>query len=521
MIHDFDNWEAPGPLDADLCIIGSGAAGITIAREFLGSGLRVALLAGGARSQTRPDQDLYNSEIVGLPHPGTHEGRARTFGGTTTLWGGQALPLDLIDFEPRPWVAESGWPFAREEIAPYYGRAQRAMHLPPLDFDTRVWELFGVAPPLYDAGLLRATFSQWSPRPDFAVNYRESLEQSANVSVYLNAHAALLHADPSATTLEHVEVRSLSGRAGRLRARFYVVCAGGIETARLLLASDDVAPGGLGNGHDLVGRYFQDHPAVKFAEVFPERRARFQELYDHFYWQGVKLLPKIALAPEAQRQHEVLNAVAIILFDMPPDSGITASKEVLRTLKSRRMPTGAQVWNAAKNADEVARLALRYRLAKRSFSPKRGRIFLEAHCEQEPNPDSRVSLCGERDALGMRRARVDWRVTDLHKKTVEVLRETITAEFARLQIGRVKPLDVFSAGSDWRARVYDVNHHMGTARMHEDPRHGVVDGDCRVHGMDNLYLGSSAVFPTGGYSNPTLTIIALCLRLADRLKKTL
>ena len=121
----------------------------------------------------------------------------------------------------------------------------------------------------------------------------------------------------------------------------------------------------------------------------------------------------------------------------------------------------------------------------------------------------------------MRRARIDWRVTDLHKKTVEVLRETITAEFARLQIGRVEPLDVFSAGSDWRAKVYDVNHHIGTARMHEDPRHGVVDGDCRVHGMDNLYLGSSAVFPTGGYSNPTLTIMALCLRLSDRLKKTL
>ena len=101
MIHDFESLETPETLDADLCIIGSGAAGITLAREFLGSGLRVAVLAGGARSQTRPDQDLYNSEIVGLPHPGTHEGRARTFGGTTTLWGGQALPLDAIDFEPR------------------------------------------------------------------------------------------------------------------------------------------------------------------------------------------------------------------------------------------------------------------------------------------------------------------------------------------------------------------------------------------------------------------------------------
>lgn len=521
MIHDFGSRETPETLEADLCVIGSGAAGITIAREFLGSGLRVAVLAGGGRSQTRPDQDLYNSEIVGLPHPGTHEGRARTFGGTTTLWGGQALPLDEIDFERRPWVAHSGWPFTRAEIAPYYGRAQRAMHLPALDFEAQVWERFGIAPPAYDAGLLRATFSQWSPRPNFATNYQEALERSGNVSVYLNAHAVNIHAGPSGATVEHVEVRSLSGRVGRVRARQYVVCGGGIETARLLLASDGVAPAGLGNGHGVVGRYFQDHPAVKFAEVFPERRRRFQELYDHFYQGGVKLLPKIALAPAAQRRRGTLNAVAIVQFDTPPDSGITASKELLRALKSRRAPTGAQLWNAARGADEVARLALRYRLGNRSYSPARGRIFLEAHCEQEPDPDSRISLCDERDALGMRRARVDWRVTDLHRTTVLALEETISAEFARLKLGHLESLGVFGAGSDWRAKVYDVNHHMGTARMHDDPRQGVVDRHCRVHGVDNLHVGSSAVFPTGGYSNPTLTLMALCLRLSDRLKETL
>ena len=521
MILDFGSTETPDTLDADLCVIGSGAAGITIAREFLESGLKVAVLAGGAREQTQPDQDLYHSEIVGLPHAGTHEGRARTFGGTTTLWGGQALPLDTIDFEPRPWIAHSGWPFARAEIEPYYGRAQQVMHLPALDFDTEVWKLFGITPPTYDLERLRPVFSQWSPRPNFASTYRVALEQSQSVTVYLNAHAVHVRSNPSASSVEHVEVRALSGRAGRVRARCYIICGGGIETARLLLASDSVEPHGLGNGNDVVGRYFQDHPAVKFAEMHPRSRQNFQELYDHFYWHGIKLLPKIALAPAAQRQQEVLNAVAIILFDMPLDSGITASKEVLRALRSGRAPSVAQFWNAAKNADEVVRLALRYRLGKRSFSPKRGRIFLEAHCEQEPNPDSRISLCDELDALGMRRARVDWRVTDLHKKTVEALSETIAAEFERLQIGRVEPLDVFAAGSDWRAKITDVNHHIGTTRMHDDPRQGVVDRHCRVHSMDNLYIGSSAVFPTGGYSNPTLTMMALCLRLSDHLKKTL
>ena len=521
MICDYDSPQVPENLEADLCVIGSGAAGITIAREFLQSGLRVAVLAGGSREQTRQDQTLYDSQIVGLPHPGTHEGRARTFGGTTTLWGGQALPLDRIDFETRSWVAHSGWPFTRAELDPFYGRAQQVMHLPALDFEADVWKQFHVEPPAYDADCLSATFSQWSPNPNFALAHRQALETSSAVTVYLNAHAANIQTNASAASVEHVEVRTLAGKKGRLRARSYILCGGGIETARILLASNSVESHGLGNSHDVVGRYFQDHPAVRFAEVHPHRRGRFQELYDHFYLDGVKLLPKIALAAAAQRREEVLNAVAIIQFDMASDSGITASKEILRALKSRRLPRGSQIWSTVRDADEVVRLALRYRFQKRSFSPKRGPIYLEAHCEQEPNPDSRISLCDEVDALGVRRARVDWRVTDLHKKTVGVLQEMIGTEFERLQIGRVESLNVFSPGADWRSQIYDVNHHMGTARMHDDPRCGVVDGQCRVHGVDNLYIGSSAVFPTGGYSNPTLTMMALCLRLSDRLKKML
>ncbi|MDQ2798711.1 MAG: GMC family oxidoreductase [Armatimonadota bacterium] len=521
MIQDFDSAQISDTLDADLCIIGSGAAGITIAKEFLDSGLKVIVLAGGSRTQTREDQALYNSRIVGLPHPGTHEGRARTFGGTTTLWGGQALPLDTIDFEPRPWVAHSGWPFARTEIDPYYGRAQAVMHLPPSEFDRDVWRLFGITPPAYNPDCLSATFSQWSPKPNFATAYWEALAASKSVTVYLNAHAATIQANPAASSVSHVEVRALSGKTARLRARGYILCGGGIETARLLLASNSVEPQGLGNRHDVVGRYFQDHPAVKFAEVHPSRRGRFQELYDHFYVDGLKQLPKIALAETAQRQNEVLNAVAIIMFDMPPDSGITASKEVLRALKSKQLPPAALLWNAAKNAGEVVKLTYRYRVQKRSFSPKRGPIYLEAHCEQEPNPDSRISLTDEVDALGMRRAQIDWRVTDLHIKTVRVLAETIAAEFERLQIGHLEPLEVLSPSCDWRSHIYDVNHHIGTTRMHDDPQWGVVDRNCQVHGLDNLYIGSSSVFPTGGYSNPTLTMMALCLRLSDRLKTLL
>ena len=321
--------------------------------------------------------------------------------------------------------------------------------------------------------------------------------------------------------MTHVEVRSLSGKRTRIKARCYIICCGGIETARLLLASNSVDPAGLGNGNDLVGRYFQDHVAVKLARIYPQSRLRFQELYDHFYWQGIKLLPKFALSETAQRQNEVLNAVGIVQFEMPPKAGVSAAKEILRALRSKHAPSGHLLLNAARNLEDVVRLAYRYRVQKRSFSSKNGPIWLEAHCEQEPNPESRISLGQEPDTLGMRRAQVDWRVTDLSRKTADVFAETVASEFARLQLGRVEPLGLLGKEDDWQTRIYDVYHHIGTTRMHPDPRQGVVDSDCKVHGLDNLYVASSAVFPTGGYSNPTLTMMALCLRLSDHLKTKL
>ena len=192
MITDFHTAPTAEIIQADICVIGSGAAGITIAGEFLGSGVKVAVLAGGSRRQQQADQALYTSRVAGLPHKGTHEGRFRVFGGTTTAWGGQALPLDESDFQPRPWVAHSGWPFVRAELMPYYRRAQQVLNIPALDFETDAWKLFGVMPAAYDPALLRAAFSQWSPRPNFAEAYRDALDKSSDVEVFLNAHAVSL-----------------------------------------------------------------------------------------------------------------------------------------------------------------------------------------------------------------------------------------------------------------------------------------------------------------------------------------
>lgn len=524
MMIDFQELPRDAVLKADICVIGSGAAGITIGQEFLGTAYKVIIVESGGLKPERDTQELYRSEITGLTHRGTHGGRARIFGGTTTLWGGQALPLYPIDFEERPWVPHSGWPFSRVELESYYRRAGQVLHLDNHQYEDTCWKCFGVQAPPFDKGKLATSFSQWSPEPNFASGYRGQLAGSGNVGVILHTNVVKIVPNREATTIERVDIRSLAGGLGAVQARYYVICCGGIETARLLLASNDVEPCGLGNRDDLVGRYLQEHIAVRCGEIFPTSRRALQQLFDQFYIRRTKYLPKLACSEVFQRQNQILNVLGNIVFDTAAHPGIQAAKKMFNAItkgKPLEKPSQA-IWDIAKDGKELFGMAYRFYVRRRSFSPSSGPIYLEAHCEQEPNPESRVSLSGEKDALGMPRAKIDWRLTDLSWKTVSVFAKMVAAEFERLGLGRITVADgLLKQQSGWQQGMTDLSHDMGTARMHENPRRGVVDSQCRIHGIENLYVGSSAAFPTGGCSNPTLTLIALCLRLADHLKSRL
>ncbi|HEV3121650.1 MAG TPA: GMC family oxidoreductase [Isosphaeraceae bacterium] len=525
MICDFNELENQATLATDVCVIGSGAAGITIALEFIGTAFNVVLLAGGGQRHEPESQRLYESDLVGLFHQSIHDGRARVHGGTTTLWAGQALPLDEIDFKPRDWVAHSGWPFTRELLEPFYRRAECVMRVPTHTYDERSWPPPARRPPAYDPAKLRPRISDFSPTPDFRLAYRAELAAAPNVRVLLNAHATSIVTNESASAVDHVELKSLAGNSGTCQARFTIVCCGGIETARLLLASNRALPQGVGNRNDLVGRFFQDHVHAKTAVLRPRNRKTTQALFDPFYFQGIKFAPKICSSFELQKEKRILNVAGDTCYDIPEDSAVEALKLILRAPRRRdqwgRLPRA--FWQVARRPHEVVSAAYQYLVRKQTISYNRGTMYLGAQCEQQPNPQSRVSLGDRVDALGMPRAVLDWRLTTLEQQSIEVFVRTVAEEFDRLGIGTVD-LSTFTLPEqpDQLDRlVHDASHHMGTARMHDDPRYGVVDRDCRVHGVNNLFIGSSAVFPTGGFSNPTLTIIALCLRMSDLLKDLL
>ena len=526
MFVELDELDAGRAAEADLCLVGAGAAGITLAREFLGTACRVLLVESGGVTPDADTADLYRSEMSpgGKVHRGVHEGRARVFGGTTTLWGGQALPLSTLDFERRPWVSESGWPFETHELEPYHDRARDILGLGNTAFDSDIHQMFGLHRPDLDAGVVQYVYSQWSPHPNFGVTYHKAIRDAENICVLLNANVTQILLSQSGSQVVGLEIKRFGGPARVVRAKAYVICCGGMETPRLLLASNRIQQEGLGNRHDLVGRYFQDHLFVRWGDFTPNQKVRSDEVFNAFYRNGLKYYPLIAAAEEFQRGHEILNISAAVLFDNGPDSGVEVAKRVYRAVQTRKLremrvsdPT-----LLIRRLPEIVRSCYRVLCEGRSYVSPGAPLYLGSTVEQEPNSSSRLYLSSSVDKLGMPRLMVDWRPTSLSRKTLASFAAAIRFEFERSNLGRVNPYPwVLEEDDQWLENVQDNFHHMGATRMHADPCRGVVDANCRVHGVDNLYVASSSVFPTGGHSNPTFTLLLLCFRLADLLKTCL
>ena len=516
MRQDFALPTTPSAYDADVCVIGAGAAGYALARELKDSGLSVLMLAGGRTGVHPEEQTLYEAEVAGLPYTGHVEGRFRADGGSTTRWGGQLLPLEAQDFARRDWVPMSGWPIEAADLEPYYARALELMGTETHDFGASVYDEFGKTPPPFDPEKLVVRFSQWSrgTRRNFAEFVGPDLEGS-NTTVLLNAHATALVEEGGRVV--RARIAALGGRTGEVRARTFVLAAGGIENPRLLLASD-----GLGNAHDLVGRCYQDHLSFTLGRFDPadgERvRAWFQPLYNA---KGILRTAKVALTAQAQARAGALNAMALVSFPFPEASAPMAARRILAGLRGapRRAPAARDLWQAFVGLPDLGRVAYNQVVRKRRAVPRNAAAELVINMEQAPNLQSRITLDGAEDALGVPRASISWHLGGLERETLRAYIETFDAEWARLGMRPVRwDPAVIEEGDAFHAVVGDIYHHIGGTRMAERPEEGVVDPDLRVFGTENLYLAGSSVFPTGGSSNPTLTILALTLRLADTLK---
>jgi choline dehydrogenase-like flavoprotein len=497
----------------DVCIVGAGAAGISLAVELSRQGRRVALLEGGGPQIEESSQDPYQSEIAGLHHVGIHQGRFRSNGGTTTKWGGQILELDDIDFEYREWVPGSGWPVPKKNLQPFYDRAIKMEGLSRSTLsDTSVWNEIGLSSPQITD--LDTFLSRWCPETNFAVLHEQSLVHNACISVWLHANAVGLIVE--GTRIRGVRCRTLTGVEHTFHADQFVWCMGGIESSRFFLQPDQAQMPWQQNG--LLGQNFQDHLMVPAARLELTDPRRFHMLFDNIFSRGYKYQPKIRLNFHHQKQHRILNVASKIMFASDADGVGGELKDTAKKLLRGRISATSrhELTRLVRHAPLLARQSWHYKVKHRGYIESHEDIHLGVHCEQEPLGRSSIALSESRDALGLFRTRIDWQVSDMEVNTVRTFVEY--AANALRDIARVVPdPDLIDNPDRFRRKCPDGFHHMGGMRMAISPRHGTVDADLKLHGMDNGYVCSGAVFPSGGFSNPTHTVIALAIRLADHL----
>lgn len=519
MFSDADDRPQDEPITTDVCIVGAGAAGITLARSFIGSRHRVCLLESGDLEFDAATQDLYAGEIGGQDTPALDVSRLRFFGGTTNHWGGFCRPLDEIDFEKRAYIPNSGWPFSRSELEPYYQFAQTICEIGPFAYEAPTWTDEVRVPLDFNQDVVDSSpVFQASPPTRFGQVYRTELAKADNVSIILNANVVEIETADNVQQVTGLRVASLNGARFPVKSRFYILATGAVENARILLNSNSLETAGLGNRYDRVGRFFMDHPKISTSgTILFTRNAPPLDFYHNRVVDGIKIKGFFALPSEGQRKEELLNCGILIEPEEKRvrSPAVASLRVMLEDLRRGKLPDrfAEHLERVVVDFDDVL-----YAGYRRAFDPQPLRFTTSFWTECPPDSESRVSLIAARDALGLQRVQVDWRMPADLKRTYTRMHELLGAEIGRAGIGRLQVLHA-EDDDDPRAVAETSYHHMGTTRMHPDPKQGVVDQDCRVHGLANLFIAGSSVFPTYGHANPTLTIVALSLRLAEHIKR--
>jgi choline dehydrogenase-like flavoprotein len=548
MIQNADQIVRDAIVHANICIVGGGPAGITLALELARTGKSILLLESGDYAPSADAQALNAGELVDAAlHSPPDKYRQRVLGGGTSIWGGRCVPFDPIDFEARPWIDHSGWPIGYADVEHHYAAANALCEAGEYEYDARLAVqggmrplLRGFAPRHFDVNGIE----RFSCPTNFGQRYQTRLRSAANVRVLLRATATRLRTSRDGCRIESIDVRNGRDIGFSVAADQFVLAMGGIETPRLLLTSDNVHSRGIGNANDLVGRFYMCHIAGTIGSLQVDGpRDSVWHGYD-MAADGTYCRRRISLRSDTQAELGLGSAVFRLHHPRIADprhrtgplSAIFLAQRFISYEYAKRLvsdvPPSATtrlrhglnvVTDPFSTIGFLGHWLLNRTLAERKFPsviirPRTNLFSLDFHAEQVPNPDSRIGLGGALDRFGNRQVRIDWRYTNRDVETVARSFELFRSDLAEQSIGRLSLApDESDIESVVRRDGAYGGHHIGTARMGASARTGVVDRDGKVFDVSNLYVAGSAAFPTSSQANPTLTIVALALRLAGHL----
>lgn len=535
-------------LDSNIVIVGSGAAGIPLALELADLGHKVMLVESGCLKEDKANQSLYKGFVTDENmHSPADKYRVRQLGGSTAIWGGRCMPFDPIDFEERDYIAGSGWPIKFEDVAEYYFKANEYLEAGYYEYDARKVFNPPAAPMFfgYDSKLFSTEgLERFSCPTNLGHRYYKRLQKHPNIHCITQANVTHIQLDQHGQKVEFLKGATLNGKSFLIHGSQYILAMGGIETTRLLLASNDIFPKGIGNNSDVLGRFYMCHIAGNVGKLsinLPVCDVR------HGYEispDGIYCRRRIQLKEAFQKEIQASNMVARLHFPKITDpshkSGILSglffaksfvSYEYAKRLKDGAPPTAStylkHFWNILSGPIETIKFLWHWltkrTLAQRKFPSvilpnKTNQFSLEVHAEQIPNPESRITLSKEKDKLGLPKVLIDWNYLPEDIAMVKRTLEIFSKDISRNGIGSYTFDETNLEHELMRFGAYG-GHHIGTTRMGDDAENSVVDKDCKVHGVSNLFIASSSVFVTSSQANPTLTITALALRLASHLNR--